>query len=111
MKSGYMYILECADGSYYTGSTTDLKRRMMQHQNFESSNFTAKNGQLDCCISNTTISLVLHFIVKNRCKVGDVIKNQRSLKGDLANFQGYQILQSELTEVRIYAGFDKLNQQ
>ena len=22
---GYMYILECADGSYYTGSTTDLE--------------------------------------------------------------------------------------
>lgn len=42
MKSGYMYILECADGSYYTGSTTDLKRRMLQHQNFEGSNFTAK---------------------------------------------------------------------
>lgn len=29
---GYMYILECADGSYYTGSTDDLNRRMMEHQ-------------------------------------------------------------------------------
>ena len=42
MKSGYMYILECADGSYYTGSTIDLKRRLRQHQNFEGSFFTAK---------------------------------------------------------------------
>ncbi len=25
MKKGYMYILECSDGSYYTGSTTNLK--------------------------------------------------------------------------------------
>ena len=29
---GYMYILKCADGSYYTGSTTELERRILQHQ-------------------------------------------------------------------------------
>ncbi len=29
----YMYILECADGSFYTGSTKDLPRRLWQHQN------------------------------------------------------------------------------
>ena len=29
----YMYILECADGSYYTGSTWDLERRLWEHQN------------------------------------------------------------------------------
>jgi putative endonuclease len=27
-----MYILECADGSYYTGSTRDLERRLWEHQ-------------------------------------------------------------------------------
>ena len=37
---GYMYILECADGSYYTGSTTDLERRLAQHQCGESANHT-----------------------------------------------------------------------
>jgi putative endonuclease len=26
-----MYILECSDGSYYTGSTRDLERRMQEH--------------------------------------------------------------------------------
>ncbi len=29
---GYMYILECSDGSYYTGSTTNLELRLAQHQ-------------------------------------------------------------------------------
>lgn len=28
---GYMYILQCADGSYYTGSTTHLECRLAQH--------------------------------------------------------------------------------
>ncbi|MBX0301010.1 GIY-YIG nuclease family protein [Cryobacterium sp. 1639] len=27
----FMYILECADGSFYVGSTWDLDRRLAQH--------------------------------------------------------------------------------
>jgi len=30
---GHTYILECADGSYYVGSTVDLERRLWQHNN------------------------------------------------------------------------------
>jgi putative endonuclease len=40
---GYMYILECDDGYYYTGSTTDLEKRIEQHQNGEGANFTKKH--------------------------------------------------------------------
>ena len=39
---GYMYILECADGSYYTGSTTNLDLRLQQHQSGEGANHTQK---------------------------------------------------------------------
>ena len=34
---GYVYILECADGTLYIGSTTNLERRLHEHN-------TAKNG-------------------------------------------------------------------
>ncbi|MBC9732826.1 GIY-YIG nuclease family protein [Nocardioides marmotae] len=27
----WTYLLECADGSYYVGSTTDLERRVSEH--------------------------------------------------------------------------------
>ena len=37
-----MYILECSDGSYYTGSTTDLERRLAQHHAGEGANHTKK---------------------------------------------------------------------
>lgn len=37
-----MYILKCADGSYYTGSTIDLERRFWQHQQGEGANYTKK---------------------------------------------------------------------
>ncbi|MFZ4464261.1 MAG: GIY-YIG nuclease family protein [Bacteroidales bacterium] len=40
---GYVYILLCSNGKYYTGSTIDLERRLAQHHNGEGSNFTRKN--------------------------------------------------------------------
>ncbi len=39
---GYMYILECADGSFYTGSTNDLARRFNQHSEGKGANYTRK---------------------------------------------------------------------
>jgi putative endonuclease len=36
----YVYILECADGSYYTGSTWDIEARLYQHQSGIGSNHT-----------------------------------------------------------------------
>jgi putative endonuclease len=39
---GFMYILECSDGSYYTGSTVDLERRINEHQNGKGANHTKK---------------------------------------------------------------------
>ena len=40
---GYMYLLLCSNGSYYTGSTIDLERRVQQHQNGEGANHTKKH--------------------------------------------------------------------
>jgi len=40
MSIGYMYILECADRTYYTGSTKDVLYRLKQHRNGEGANYT-----------------------------------------------------------------------
>jgi putative endonuclease len=40
---GYMYILLCSNGQYYTGSTNNLERRLTEHQNGEGANFTKKH--------------------------------------------------------------------
>ncbi len=31
MSDHFVYILECADGSFYTGYTTDVQRRLAEH--------------------------------------------------------------------------------
>ncbi len=38
----YMYILLCNDGTFYTGSTKNLKRRINQHQTGNGANYTKK---------------------------------------------------------------------
>ena len=38
----YMYIVECADGTYYTGSTVNLEKRLWEHENFMGANYTRK---------------------------------------------------------------------
>jgi putative endonuclease len=37
---GWMYILECSDGSYYTGSTNNLELRIEQHSSGNGANHT-----------------------------------------------------------------------
>jgi len=32
MKSYHVYILECADGTFYTGVTSNLEQRIAQHK-------------------------------------------------------------------------------
>jgi putative endonuclease len=39
----YMYILECSDGSYYTGSTWHLKQRIAEHSSGMGANYTKKH--------------------------------------------------------------------
>ncbi|MET3960924.1 putative endonuclease [Marmoricola sp. OAE513] len=39
---GYLYILECVDGSYYVGSTTNLEARVQEHNLGKGTAYTRK---------------------------------------------------------------------
>ena len=38
----FMYVLHCADGSFYVGSTWDLERRLWQHNHGEGAAYTRR---------------------------------------------------------------------
>jgi len=40
VKSHYVYILECSDGSLYTGYSTDPDRRLRQHNSGKGAKYT-----------------------------------------------------------------------
>ena len=37
---GYLYILQCSDETYYTGSTRNLEKRLFEHQSGQGANYT-----------------------------------------------------------------------
>lgn len=40
---GYVYILICSNNLYYTGSTINLEKRILEHQSGLGANFTKKH--------------------------------------------------------------------
>ena len=40
MSDHYVYVLECADGTFYTGYTTDVERRVREHDDGEGARYT-----------------------------------------------------------------------
>ncbi|MFB6249654.1 MAG: GIY-YIG nuclease family protein [Salinibacter sp.] len=36
----YVYVVECSDGTYYTGYTTDVERRVAEHNAGEGAKYT-----------------------------------------------------------------------
>ena len=48
-----VYILECADGSLYTGITTNITRRMAEHQAGQGAKYTKGRGPFRLVYSET----------------------------------------------------------
>ena len=45
--SSYMYILKCSDGSFYTGSTRELEKRVQEHNMGLGANYTRKHRPVE----------------------------------------------------------------
>jgi putative endonuclease len=44
MSEWFVYILECHDGSFYTGMTSNVENRMLAHQKGLGSKYVKKKG-------------------------------------------------------------------
>ena len=40
MSDHWVYVLECADGTFYTGYTTDIERRVSEHDDGDGAKYT-----------------------------------------------------------------------
>ena len=47
VKTWYVYILKCGDGSLYTGITDDVMRRLEQHSSGKGAKYTRGRGPLE----------------------------------------------------------------
>jgi putative endonuclease len=68
--SAYLYILRCADGSYYVGTARDsLERRIAEHQAGAFDGYTARHRP---------VKLVFHQYFE---RINDAVAAERQVKG------------------------------
>jgi len=78
-----MYILECADGSFYTGSTKDIKLRLEQHKNAEGSEHTKKYSPVKLVYYETFDRIDLAFEREKQVQGWSRAKKIALIKGDI----------------------------
>lgn len=76
-KLWHVYVLECGDGSFYTGITTDVKRRVHEHRLGKGAKYTVGRGPItlleSVAVDNRSQALRLEYRVK-QAKKGDKLE-------------------------------------
>ena len=78
----YVYILRCADGTYYTGHTDDLDVRMGQHGRGEGSKYTSKRRPLSLVWATDLQTRTEAFELERRLHGWSRAKKEALMRGD-----------------------------
>jgi putative endonuclease len=78
----YLYILKCADGSYYTGSTNDLTLRLAQHGAGEGSAYARTRLPVELVYSQEFPSEHEAFLRERQVKGWSRAKKEALIRGD-----------------------------
>ncbi len=78
----YIYILLCADNSYYVGHTDDLEKRLTEHNAKKYDGYTAKRLPIKLVYSESFSTRDEAFIVEQKIKGWSRAKKQALIEGD-----------------------------
>jgi putative endonuclease len=78
----WIYILKCADGSYYTGSTNNLSLRLAQHQAGEGCAYTRSRLPVELVYSQRFPSEHQAFLRERQVKGWSRAKKEALIHGD-----------------------------
>ena len=83
MTTAYTYILQCANGQYYVGSTTDIEQRLREHQAGIGANFTRKHLPVKLVYVEDFASIELAFARERQLHGWSRAKKEALIKGEL----------------------------
>lgn len=78
----WVYILRCADRSYYVGHTDDIEKRMAQHESGELGGYTAKRRPLELVYSQSFSTRDEAFAAERHLKGWRRAKKEALIRGD-----------------------------
>ncbi len=82
MKPFFVYMLRCADGSYYAGHTDDLERRVAQHDAGEIAGYTHDKRPVELVWSQETATREEALTAELRIKGWSRAKKEALIAGD-----------------------------
>ncbi len=77
----WIYILRCADGSYYTGHTDNLEHRLAQHVSGEVKGYTATRLPVELVFSQECASRIEALGAELRIKGWSRAKKEAMMRG------------------------------
>jgi predicted GIY-YIG superfamily endonuclease len=80
--AAWVYILRCADGSYYTGSTTNLEWRVSQHMTGRGSRYTSPRLPVTLVYAFESNSIVEAKNHERQIKGWSRAKKEALIRGD-----------------------------
>ena len=78
----YVYILHCADGSYYTGHTDNLENRMAGHQSGEYKGYTSTRLPVKLLWSQECATRLEALSAEQQIKGWSRKKKEAMMRGD-----------------------------
>ena len=84
----FMYILRCADGSYYVGSTRNLEVRLHQHQTGEGSNYTRRRLPVELVHASEFRTVAEAFAAEKKVQNWSRAKREALIRGDVGALPG-----------------------
>jgi len=80
----WVYILRCADGSYYTGHTDNLEMRLANHQSGEIAGYTSTRLPVDLVFSQSMSTREEALGAEQQIKGWSRAKKEAMMQGDWA---------------------------
>jgi predicted GIY-YIG superfamily endonuclease len=80
----WAYILQCADGRYYTGHTDDLDRRFAEHQTGGYCDFTSRRRPVQLAWTQDFSTRIEALEAERRIKPWSRAKKEALIRGDWA---------------------------
>ena len=85
--AAWCYILQCADGSYYTGCTTDLDGRVAHHEAGTHGGYTATRRPVTCVWAEEFQTIHDAIDAERRIKGWSRAKKAAMIAGDWSSVQ------------------------
>ena len=84
----YMYILRCADGSYYVGSTWSLESRIQQHATGDGAEYTKRRLPVELVFAHECDRIDEAYALEKRVQGWSRAKREALIRGDYSALPG-----------------------